>query len=508
MLPPAGPAVEVPPPASPGRRKIFWIPVSVIAVVAALLVVYFLFFRHGAQIDSVAVLPLQNVNADPTIEYLGDGITENIINSLSQLRELRVIPRSTAFRYKGKEIDPHEVGKELKVRSVLMGRLTQRSDSLNIQMELVDVERESQLWGEQYSTRLSELPMVQQGIVTKISSMLRPRASREEMKLQARQSSTNAEALQSYLRGRYYWNKRTAEGLMTSVRYFQEAIEKDPLYALAYAGVADAYEALGEWSVLRPEDAFSRARSAAMKALEIDSALAEAHTCLASVLRNYDWNWQAAEREYRRALELKPDYPTGHQWYAEFLALVGRWEEAFAEMRRARELDPLSLIINSASGWMYINTGEPDRAIEELKKVLEMDSSYVPALLYLQQAYAAKGAYDEAIAVGKKLIPLTGGSERDVDSMEHAYRTAGIDGVYRWTLRSLGAASRSEYIQHSDSVWWYAGLGQNAKALDVLERSYEAREVAMTFLKTNWGLAPLRSEPRFIALMKKVGFEP
>jgi tetratricopeptide (TPR) repeat protein len=224
-------------------------------------------------------------------------------------------------------------------------------------------------------------------------------------------------------------------------------------------------------------------------------------------LRNYDWNWPSAEREYKRALELKPDYPTGHQWYAEFLLLTGRAEEAFAEMRRARELDPLSLMINSAFAWMYNTTDKPDKAIEECGRVLGMDSSYVPALSYLQDAYCTKGEYEKAIAVLKKLIPLKGGSERDVDSMERAYRTGGVDGFFRWNLRPL-AVFRPQYFPHSDSVWSYIKLGEKTKALDVLERSFEDREVYVTFLKASAYLDPLRSEPRFIALMKKVGFEP
>jgi serine/threonine protein kinase len=306
--------------------------------------------RRRGTIPSLVVLPLTNTNVDPDTEYLSDGITESLINLLSQLPGLRVMARSTAFRYKGRDVDAQEVGRALKVRAVLTGQLVQRDNRLIIKMELVDVRDGSQLWGEHYNRELSDILAIEKAIAQEIADKLRLRLTGEQKRRLSRPRTENAEAYQCYLKGRHHWNKRTAEALKKSIKLFEQAIDIDPTYALAYSGVADAYLNLGGWGHVAFREAYPRAKTAATRALAIDETLAEAHVSLAMVQKEYDWDWPGAGREYERALELNPNYAVAHQWYGEYLAAVGRHPEAIAAFKRAIDLDPLSLIIHATLG--------------------------------------------------------------------------------------------------------------------------------------------------------------
>ncbi len=479
-----------------------------IALAALLaLVAWFTLFRgRGEAIDSVAVLPFVNVSADPQTEYLSDGITESVINNLSQFRSLRVMARSTVFRYKGKEADPQKVGQDLHVGAVLTGRLQERGDTLVIQAELVDVSKGTQLWGQQYNRKLADILSVQEEISREISEKLRLRLTGEDKARMAKRPTENNEAYELYLKGRYYWNKRTEEGLRRAIEYFSQATEKDPAYALAHAGLADCYIVLGEFGLLPGREAYAKARGAAAKALALDDTLAEPHNALAILKGDYDWDWPGAEREFRRAIELNPGYSTAHQWYAELLSELGRHEEALAEIKRAQQLDPLSLIINAASGKILLYAGRDDLAIEQLRKTLEIDPNFAHAHHFLGYVYVRKGAFTEAIAEFQRAISLSPNLTQYKAGLGHAYARAGKSAEARKLLSELKEESKRRYVSWSDFAAIYAGLGEKDQAFACLEKAYEQRDTKLvTRGSLNPLLDPLRSDPRFADLLRRIG---
>ena len=347
-----------------------------------------------AGITSIAVLPFANETGDPNAEYLSDGISESLINSLSKLPGVKVIARSSAFKYKGKEGDLKNVAKELGVEAILTGRVTQRGENLSISVELMNASDKTQMWGEQYDRRMSDLLATQREIAREIVEKLKLKVSGDDKGL-AKHYTENNEAHQLYLKGRFYWNKRTAEALKKSIDYFNQAIEKDPGFALAYAGLADSYVVPG--NLLRPREAMPKAKAAAIRALELDETLAEAHTSLGRVLAIYDWDWPSAEKEYKRAIELNPRYATAHQWYGGWLQVMGRHDEALAERKKAQEMDPLSLVLNFEWGLGFYYARNYDRAIEQFQATLELDQNFPAAHTLLSAAYEQKGMYDEAL---------------------------------------------------------------------------------------------------------------
>jgi serine/threonine protein kinase/tetratricopeptide (TPR) repeat protein len=478
-------------------------------VLAALLtlVTWFTLFRaQGEAIDSVAVLPFVNVSADPNTEYLSDGITESLINSLSRLPNLRVISRNSAFRYKGRDRDPRAAARELGVHAVLTGRVVQRGDSVSVSAELVDTRDDRQLWGEQYNRKLADILAVQEDISREISEKLRLRLTGEEKARMAKRSTESTEAYQLYLKGRYYWNKRTEEGLHRAIEYFSEATERDRNYALAHAGLADSYILLGEFGLLPAREAYAKAREAATKALELDETLAEAHNALAILKGDYDWDWPGAEREFRRAIELNPGYATAHQWYGEMLSELGRHEEALAEIKRARQLDPLSLIINAAIGKTLLYAGREDLAIEQLRKTLEIDPNFAHAHQFLGYAYVRKGEFAEAIAEFQRAIALSPNFTQYQAGLGHAYARAGKSGEARNLLYELKELSKRRYVSWCDFAAIYAGLGEKDQAFACLEKAYEQRDTKLvTRGNLNPLLDPLRSDPRFADLLRRIG---
>jgi len=481
----------------------------VLAALLALATWFTVFRGRGEMIDSLAVLPFANASGDPNTEYLSDGISDGIINSLSQLPNLRVMARSTVFRYKGKETDPQKVGHELGVRAVLAGRLLQRGDTLVVQTELVDVDKGSQLWGEQYNRKLADILAVQEDISREISDKLRLRLTGGEKTHLAKRPTENIEAYQLYLKGRYYWNKRTEEGFHKAIEYFSEATEKDPSYALAHAGLADSYILLGEYSLLPAKEAYAKAREAATKALELDDTLGEAHNALATVKADYDWDWTGAEREFRRAIELNPGYATAHQWYGELLSALGRYEEALAELKRAQQLDPLSLIINAVSGRILLYAGRDDLAIEHLRKTLEMDPNFAFVHYILGQAYLRKGAFAEAIAEFQKAATLSPNIYQYKAGLGQAYARAGKSTEARKLLSELEEQSKQRYVSGCEFAAIYAGLGERDQAFAFLEKAYGQRDEKLF----GWGkshplLDPLRSDPRFTDLLRRIGLPP
>ena len=368
--------------------------IAAVAVAVAAGIFYYARADRGNDIRSLAVLPFANVNGNPNEEWLSDGITENTINSLSQLPELKVMARSTVFRYKNQNLDPQRIGKDLNVDAVLTGTMNQKGDNLIVNAELVNVRDGSQIWGHQYNQKTSDIMQVQKDLSEDISEKLRSRLTGEQMEKVAKNYTENADAYQLYMKGRYYWNKRTDEGIKKGIEYFQQAIEKDPSYALAYSGLADSYGV--DTSPFPIEERNIKSKAAAKKALEIDDSLAEAHASLATSLQ-MERDWLGSDQQLKRALELNPNYATARQWYAENLLVLGKVEKSIAQIKKAQELDPFSLIINATFGWVLYHARHFDPAIEQYKKTLEMDSRFEPVFGGLKDCYVAKKMYPQLI---------------------------------------------------------------------------------------------------------------
>ena len=495
------------PPRSRAFRPLLW--AAGVAALAALAAAV-LWLRPGARtIDSVAVLPFVNAGGDPNAEYLSDGITESLIDSVSRIPGIKVISRASAFHYKGKDVGARIVGRELGVRAVLTGQVVQRGDALSIRAELVDARDETHLWGEQYNRRLSDILAVQEEIARDISGKLRQRLTGEEKKRLAKRYTENAEAYALYLKGRYDWNKRTGEDIQKAIGYFRQAIDKDPTYALAYAGLADSYAILFYYAGLPPSETFLMAKAAASKALEIDDTLAQAHATLAFVHENFDWDFSAAGKEYRRAIELDPKYPTAHHWYSLYLSGIGRHEQAIAEAERVYKLDPLSPIISNLRAAAFYSARQYDRAIEAARKTLELDKGFSPAHFSLGCALEQKKMYPEAIAALEEAVRLSGRRIRADADLGHAYAVSGRREEAMRMIEELKARSERGYDPVADIALVYAGLGQNDEAMRWLEKAYQARSawlIRLAPLKVDPRWDALRSDARFQDLLRRIGF--
>lgn len=491
------------------QHKLAVLVVAVVLVAGAIGLFYYQYARSTeVAIESIAVLPFVNQNNDPNSEYLSDGLTESIINSLTQLPNLRVIARSSVFRYKGQETDPLKVGKELGVRAVLVGRLIQRGDSLWVSTELVDVRDNKQLWGDQYERKIADLLAMQRDIAREITSNLRPRLSGAEQNRAAKNYTENPEAYQLYLQGRFYWNKRTEESYQRAVDYFRQAIDKDPHYALAFTGLADTYSFLSSQGIRPPHDVFPLAKDAAIKAIEIDNSLSEAHTSLAYVKLYYDWDWAGAEQEYKRAIELNPNYATPHHGYAYLLISSGRTEAAFAEIKKAEEIDPLSLVINTDHGEFYYFARRPDEAIQQLQKALEMDSSFVRAHFLLGRALVQKSRCDQAIAEFQKARTLVPEGVEMLGGLAQGYASCGRKAEAEKTMAQLLELSKQHYLSPHWLAAEQAALGNKDEAFKWLDQALDRRFGPLIYLKVNPIWDPLRQDPRFAEYVRRVGLQP
>jgi serine/threonine-protein kinase len=486
-----------------------------LAIIALAVVVLYLLMMRNQPLDSVAVLPFVNVGADLNTEYLSDGITESLINSLSQLPKLRVMARATVFHYKGRETDLQKVGRDLGVRAVLTGRVDQQGGALNIQVDLVDVANGSQLWGEKYHRQLSDIFVVQEEIAKQISEKLRFRLSSEEEKRLTRRYTENTEAYQLYLKGRYFWNKRTEEDLEKATEYFHQAIDKDGGNALAYSGLADAYFYRGYvFGSLPPKEAMPKANAAALQALKLDRNLGEAHTSMALVKLFYEWDFVGAEAEFKRAIELSPNYPTAHHFYAVLLwAAYLRMDEAIAEAKRGVELDPLSIPLNNIYASCLTYAGQYDQAIEQSRKTLEIDPNSGNAHRCLGEAYEAKGRGDEALSEHLKANVLDRADNKAIAALRKAYETGGLK---QYDQKQSGlvieAAKMNPPQTHTetyDLAKAYAQLGLKDEAFKLLDKVYEERSSMLVWLKAgHWKgeFDNLRSDPRYQPLLRRIGF--
>jgi len=461
--------------------------------------------RVSKTIGSLAVLPFENVSRDPENDYLSDGITESLINNLATVPKLRVMARSTVFRYKGRDIDPQAVGRELNVRAVLTGRMMQSGSSLRIGTELVDVATGSQIWGAQFDRKPGDIFVIQDEISNEISGKLRLQLTRAEKKRLNKRHTEDAEAYRLYLQGHHHWSRWTEEGFYKAIGYFQQAIQKDPGYALAYAGVADSYVLLGWNSYLPPKDAFPKGKAAAMSALEIAPDLGEAHTALAAVLWLHDWRWPEARKEFQRALELDPCYPTANHYCAECLMTLGRHAEALTRMKKSLELDPLSLIINVAIGWAYYHARQYDEGVAQLLRTVELDPNYPMTCWILGLLYRKTARYDLAISAGKKAVNLSGGSPLMRAALAQTFATAGAAQEAIQILDDLQKLAKERYVVPHFFAGIYAGLGDHDRALEYLEKSYAEHCHWLIYLHIDPSLDDLRNDPRFQDLLRRVG---
>jgi TolB-like protein/Tfp pilus assembly protein PilF len=469
---------------------------------------YRYYFAHSnLPITSIAVLPFKNRGGEADTQYLSEGLAESLIYRLSQLPDLKVSPTSSVFRYEDKDVDPVAVGNELGVNAVVSGRIVPHGDSITISADLVDIRDNRLIWGEQYDRKMSELLDTQREIAREIVENLKLKVSPQEKGLSKHYTESN-EAYQLYLKGRFYWNKRESDSMHKSIQFYQQAIEVDPNFALAYSGLADTYNLIsvpeaggGDES---PNDVLSKAKTAALKALQIDDSLAEAHVSLAHPLYYYDRDFVGAEREFKRAIELNPNYAVAHHWYAVFLTVVGRQPEALTEIKRAQELDPLSLSINVWVGWILALNGQLDKAYDQLIKTKEMDPNFPLTLHRLALLYTEKNMYDEAISEANNLLRGSA-SKLGTITLAYAYAKAGMRAKAQDQLDKLIASSKKGFVSSGSIAMVYAQLGDKDTAFKWLEIANDEHDMIVLRIKHDPRFASLRGDPRLDALVKRIG---
>ena len=464
--------------------------------------------HHQEAIESVAVLPFANDSADPDTEYLSDGITETLINNLSRIWDLRVVARSTVFRYKGKDIDPQKVGNDLHVRAVVSGRLLQHGNTLIVRAELMNVATGGQLWGGQYNRKPEDVFALQDDLSREISEKLRLQLTGEERQRLTKRYTEDSEAYRLYLKGRYHWNKRSPEGLQKAVEYFQQALDKDPAYSLAYAGLADTYVYLSFFNVVAPREAMPKAKAAAVKGLEIDKALAEAHVSLGYISFTYDGDWPAAGKHFEQALALNPAYTRGHTFYPFYLSSIGRSEEALEVAKGALDLDPASPAVSHSLAVQLYLARKFDRAIEQAHDTLEMDANFAISYAVLGEVYLSKGMYREGLSALEKYSALSRSGATSLALLGYSHARLGERKESLQMIEALKAASKQSFVPALFVALVYAGLEDKDQAFTWLEKAYEERFNRLAYLKVEALWDPLRSDPRFADLLRRVGIPP
>jgi TolB-like protein/Tfp pilus assembly protein PilF len=461
--------------------------------------------RYQEAIESVAVLPFANDSADADAAYLSDGITEALINNLSQISNLRVVARSTVFRYEGKNIDPQKAGGDLHVRAVVSGRLLQRGSTLIVRAELMDVATGAQLWGGQYNRNPEDVFALQDDLAREISEKLRLKLTGDEKQRLTKRYTQDAEAYRLYLKGRYHWNKRTPDGVQKAIEYFQQALEKDPAYSLAYAGLADTYAYLSFFNVIPSRQAMPKAKAAAAKALEIDHDLAEAHVSLGYVSFTYEWDWLAAGEHFEQALALNPAYSTAHTFYAFYLSSLGRTAEALAVAKRALDLDPASPAVSHSLAVQLYLARKFDRASKQAHDTLEMDANFAISYAVLGEAYLSKGMYTEGLSALERYSTLSRSDAASLALLGYLHARSGERKKSLEMIEKLKAASMQSFVPALFIALVYAGLEDKDQAFAWLDKAYEERFNRLAYLKVEVLWDPLRSDPRFTGLLRRVG---
>jgi adenylate cyclase len=460
-----------------------------------------------ANSHSIAVLPFENASNDPNAEYLSEGISEALINSLTELQQLRVIARSTAFHYKGKDVDPQRVGRELHVAAVLTGRVRQLQDALSVQVDLVDAITGAQLWGAAYDRKISDVVTVKQAIAREVTQKLKVRLTGEEERRLVKRDTSNPQAYQSYLRGRYLWNRRTPNGLQQATEEFQTAIERDPNFALGYAGLADTYLLLQQYVGVPSSEAMPKARAAADRALQIDDSLAEAHASSALTYQ-FMWQWAQAEQEFRRAISLNDNYATGHHWYCAYLEVKGRFDDALREISRARDLDPLSPIIGANFALIFLAKNDTKAAIEQCQKIIELEPNHISGHDWLGWAYLKEGRLAEATREREKVAELSQRSGPQLSGVGYLYAITGRRAEALEILKEIEKRyDRGEAVgQHLAAIW--EGLGDRDQAFVWLEKDFQQHSAELQFITWRLQFEHLRSDPRYADLVQRMGLTP
>jgi TolB-like protein/DNA-binding winged helix-turn-helix (wHTH) protein/Tfp pilus assembly protein PilF len=483
--------------------------------VALFLVAVLFLFRHSLglvspetkQISSIAVLPMQNLSGDSNQDYFADGMTDELIASLARISSLRVISRTTAMEYKGTHESLEKIAHDLHVDAVVEGTVLRSGDRVRITAELVQVSTDRHLWADTYESPLGDILALQNQVAAAIVSQIRIKLTPQDKESLAATRPINAGAFEDYLKGRYYWGKRSEDALDKAIHYFQSATEKDSNYALAYAGLADCYGILGAAIVgtVPTSEVAPKAKAAAKRAVELDPTLAETQTALATVQFNDDWNWKAAETGFRHAIQLNPSYATAHQRYSLYLIAMGRTEESLEEMNRARSLDPLSLSVNFSLGWRLYMARQYDQAISQLLNTIEMDPAYLLAHIVLGQCYEQEEKYSEAITELQKAASISPDSPPVLAALGHAYAAAGRRAEAQQMLVQLKSLSARRYVSPFYLAYSYIGLGDREQAVAWLDRGYDDRSNNMIFLNVVPQFDTLRSEPRFQSLRHRIG---
>jgi TolB-like protein/DNA-binding winged helix-turn-helix (wHTH) protein/Flp pilus assembly protein TadD len=495
---------------APKRQS--WLTARVIVAVALVLSLSilsaWLFRSRGpapAGIHSLAVLPLENLSGDASQNYFADGMTDELITDMAQISALRVISRTSVMVYKGARKPLPQIARELNVDAVVEGTVLRSGDQVRITAQLIEASTDKHLWSQSYEGELRDTLALQSRVASAIADQIRINLTPRELAALKNVKIVNPEAYESYLKGRYFWNKRTADGLKVALAYFKQAIEEDPKYAKAYSGLADTYALLGDWqyAVMTPKEAFPEAKAAAIEALELDNTLGEAHNSLAFVLDGFDWDLDAGGKEFQRAIELNPGYATAYHWYAWHLSLLGRFDEAITEMRKAENLDPLSLIINADLAELLDLAHFYDESIRQSRKTIEMDPNFAVAHNQLGQAYLQKHMYAEAVAELKKAVQLSGDSPTCIANLARAYVASGERGEALTLLGNLKKRSNPGYSNATEIAMIYASLGDTDQAMTWLEKGYQERFNPGVLLRP--GFDPLRSDPRFQNLLRRIG---
>jgi len=462
----------------------------------------------GSQNKSLAVLPLENLSGDKDQEYFADGMTDDLIANLAKIRSLRVISRSTTMSYKGTHKPLSQIASELNVDAIVEGTVLRVGDRVRITAELVQVSTDRHLWADTYESQMGDILSLQNRVSSAIVNEIRINLTPEDVERLAKNPAVAPEAYENYLKGRYYWNKRSDENLTRAIGYFEEATQQAPQYSLAYAGLADCYAIISAeiFGTMSPAQAAPKAKAAALQALGIDPTLAEAETSLATVKFNYDWDWNGAAAGFTNAIQHNPSYATAYQRYSLYLMAMGQTADSFEQIMKARELDPLSISINFSLGWRLYMARQYDRAIQQLRNTLEMDSSYELPHLVLGLAYVEKRDFGHAIPELRKAVDLSHGTPLMVSALANAYARAGNKVEAEKLLAGLVAASKNNYVSPYYFAVVHVGLGEDEKAIDWLEKAYSDRSNGLVFLKMEPSLDKLRSNPRFQQLQQKLHF--
>jgi len=455
---------------------------------------------------SIAVLPFENLSEDKSNAYFADGIQDEILTRLSKIADLKVTSRTSTQHYKSVPENLAEIAKQLGVAHILEGSVQKSGDAVRVNVQLIKADNDSQVWAETFDRKLTDIFSVESDVAKAIADQLRAHITRQEEQVIAAKPTKNIEAYDAYLRGRYFWNKRTSDGIKHAIEHFQQSIARDPDFALGHAGLADSYIALTFYNFAAPHETMPKAKESAIKALALDDPLAEAHASLAHILMNYDWNWAAAEKEFKRSIELKPDYATAHEWYAiHYLTATGRFEEAVQEMKRALELEPASLVMNTFMGATLYYAGRYDEAIDQCRRTIEMDPNFAVAHWHLGLAYEQRQVLDAATEEFKKAISLSAGSPLMKAALGRAYAKSQKKHEANEMLNELSELSKQQYVSAYEVATIYVALGNNEQAFQLLEQAYGEHSFHLVYLNVSPQFKPVSSDPRFQDLVQRIG---